>query len=106
MTDFNILKVDMLAYAIDNPAPATIILISGDRNFAYAFSILRLRQYQVVLVAPPSAHTSLTSQASVCMDWGSEVYDSTTAEQSIQGRSLHERQISSQLKPGSHGGSP
>jgi len=96
----------MLAYAIDNPAPATIILISGDRDFAYAFSILRLRQYQVVLVAPPSAHTSLTSQASVCMDWGSEVYDSTTAEQSIQGRSLHERQISSQLKPGSHGGSP
>jgi len=96
----------MLAYAIDNPAPATIILISGDRDFAYAFSILRLRQYQLVLVAPPSAHTSLTSQASVCMDWASEVYDSTTAEQSIQGRSLHERQISSQFKPGSHGGSP
>ena len=82
----------MLAYAIDNPAPATIILISGDRDFAYAFSILRLRQYQVVLVAPSNAHTSLTSRASVCMEWASEVHDSTAAERPIQGRSSHERQ--------------
>ena len=63
----------MLAYAIDNPAPSTIILITGDRDFAYAMSILRLRQYRVVLVTLPNAHLSLTAQASKRIDWYSEV---------------------------------
>lgn len=63
----------MLAYAIDNPAPSTIILITGDRDFAYAMSILRLRQYQVILVTLPNAHSSLTAQASMCIDWYSDV---------------------------------
>lgn len=61
--------VDMLTYAIDNPAPATVVLISGDRDFVYAVSVLRLRRYRVVVVAPNSAHTSLKSQASVVLDW-------------------------------------
>ncbi|EPQ51808.1 hypothetical protein GLOTRDRAFT_19079, partial [Gloeophyllum trabeum ATCC 11539] len=30
----NVDVVDMLAFAIDHPAPATVILISGDRDFA------------------------------------------------------------------------
>lgn len=59
----------MLAYALDHAAPATIILITGDRDFAYALSILRLRQYHVVLVTLPGAHWSLTAQASECIDW-------------------------------------
>ncbi|KAL1947586.1 hypothetical protein VTO73DRAFT_13310 [Trametes versicolor] len=61
--------VDMLTYAIDNPAPATVVLISGDRDFVYAVSVLRLRRYRVVVVAPNSAHASLKSQASVVLDW-------------------------------------
>lgn len=55
----------MLAYAFDNAAPATIILVSGDRDFAYAVSMLRLRRYRVVLVSPPGlVHPNLKSQAS------------------------------------------
>ncbi|TFK42910.1 NYN domain-containing protein [Crucibulum laeve] len=65
--------VDMLAHAIDNPAPSTIILISGDRDFAYAISVLRMRRYRVVLVTLPNAHASLISQASVCLDWNSDI---------------------------------
>ncbi|KAH9483748.1 hypothetical protein JR316_0003224 [Psilocybe cubensis] len=61
--------VDMLAHALDNPVPSTIILITGDRDFAYAMSILRLRRYRLVLVTLPHAHPSLTSQASVCLRW-------------------------------------
>ncbi|KXN82517.1 hypothetical protein AN958_02368 [Leucoagaricus sp. SymC.cos] len=61
--------VDMMAHAIDNPAPWTYVLISGDRDFAYAISVLGLRQYQVVLVSPSSAHISLKSQATTCVDW-------------------------------------
>ncbi|EDR10914.1 uncharacterized protein LACBIDRAFT_315902 [Laccaria bicolor S238N-H82] len=65
--------VDMLSHAIDNPAPTTIVLISGDRDFAYAISVLRLRRYHVVLITLANAHLSLTSQASVCHDWSSDI---------------------------------
>jgi hypothetical protein len=60
---------------MDNPIPATIILISGDRDFAYAISVLRFRQYQAVIVVPslPSAHPSLTSQASAVLEWDADV---------------------------------
>ncbi|KAG2112856.1 NYN domain-containing protein [Suillus clintonianus] len=63
--------VDMIAFAVDNPSPATIILIAGDRDYAYAVSTLRLRQYTVVLIVPPAPNIpqSLESQASVVVDW-------------------------------------
>ncbi|KAI9067045.1 DUF537-domain-containing protein [Trametes sanguinea] len=70
--------VDMLTYAIDNPAPATIILISGDRDFVYAVSVLRLRRYRVVVVAPFTAHDSLKSQATVVLDWQADIMRKTT----------------------------
>ena len=63
----------MLAYAIDTPAPSTIVLVSGDRDFAYALSILNLRRYRTVLVTLPNAHTSLTFQASICFDWFKDI---------------------------------
>lgn len=63
----------MLTYAIDTPAPATLILISGDRDFVYAVSILRFRRYHVVVIAPSSAHTSLKQCASELLDWDHDV---------------------------------
>ncbi|KAI0928282.1 hypothetical protein AcW2_004339 [Taiwanofungus camphoratus] len=70
--------VDMLAYALDTPAPATIILISGDRDFVYAVSVLRLRKYRVVVVAPSKVHTSLKAQASVILDWDADALGKTS----------------------------
>lgn len=67
----------MLTYAIDNPAPATIVLISGDRDFVYAVSVLRLRRYRVVLVAPHCAHASLKSQASAVLNWETDIMGKT-----------------------------
>ncbi|KAJ6623424.1 limkain-b1-type NYN domain-containing protein, partial [Mycena sp. CBHHK59/15] len=63
--------VDMMAYAMDHPAPATLILISGNRDFAYAVSTLRLRRYHIVVISlpVPGAHISLKKQASLCLDW-------------------------------------
>lgn len=60
--------VDMLAFAIDNPAPgkqesyakklvATICLISGDRDFVYALSTLRNRKYFTYLHLTHKADT-------------------------------------------------
>lgn len=65
----------MLAHAIDKPAPSTIVLISGDRDFAYALSILRRRCYRVVLITLSNAHQSLRAQASVSFDWVSDVLE-------------------------------
>ena len=67
----SVLIVDMLAFAIDHHSPATVILIAGDRDYAYAISTLRLRQYTVVLIVPsaPNIPESLVSQASVVIDW-------------------------------------
>ena len=68
----------MVAYALDNPAPSTtIVLITGDRDFAYAFSVLKLRRYRTILVTLPNAHASLTFQASICFDWYRDVVNST-----------------------------
>lgn len=100
--------VDMLTYALDTPAPATIVLISGDRDFVYAVSVLRLRRYRVVLVAPQQAHNSLKSQATTVLDWSTDVLGKekpsglpTPGESS---RSVHRRSQSSAtpaIAPGS-----
>ncbi|KIP06014.1 hypothetical protein PHLGIDRAFT_24802 [Phlebiopsis gigantea 11061_1 CR5-6] len=63
------IMVDILAHAIDCPPPSTVLLISGDRDFSYAVSTMRLRGYRVVLLAPGAAHSSLRSQASVVYEW-------------------------------------
>jgi hypothetical protein len=65
------LIVDMLAFAIDHHSPATVILIAGDRDYAYAMPTLHLRQYNVILIAPtsPNVSQSLKSQASLMIDW-------------------------------------
>jgi hypothetical protein len=65
-------SVDILTLIADNPPPMTIILVSGNRNFAYSLSVLRLRRYSTVLVAPltkENVHQSLCNQADVVVDW-------------------------------------
>lgn len=58
---------------MDNSPPSTIILITGDRDFAYLISVLALRQYQTVVIVPPNYHSSLTYQASVVLDWDTQI---------------------------------
>lgn len=78
------LLVDMLAFAMDNPAPAVIMLISGDRDFVYAVSVLRHRKYDVVLVIPPQgAHITLRSQATVALDWRFDIFSEDNVNGSI-----------------------
>ena len=63
-----------MAFIKDNSPPATIILISGDRDFAYLLSTVRWRKYNVVLVSNSfMTHESLTAQASVVYDWQSDI---------------------------------
>ena len=67
-------SVDIMAFIKDTPPPATVVLISGDRDFAYLLSTVRWRKYNVVLISNSfMTHESLTIQASVAYDWRSDV---------------------------------
>ena len=92
---FSHFSVDMLAHAIDNAAPSTIVLISGDRDFAYALSILRFRRYRIVLITHSNAHQSLRAQASTSFDWVSEVLEPVDPALSNQPTSPRRGKISS-----------
>lgn len=74
----------MVTYALDKPEPGTIILISGDRDFAYAVSVLRMRKWEVVVIMPQvNGHDSMRYAASVVLDWGTCV---TVKSESDKGR--------------------
>lgn len=63
--------VDMLLWAVDNPAPANYFLISGDRDFSNALHQLRLRKYNILLAQPPKASAPLVAAAKCVWLWTS-----------------------------------
>jgi hypothetical protein len=54
---------------LDADAPAAIVLLSSDPNFAYATSILRMRNYRVIVVASQQSHKNFKHRASDILDW-------------------------------------
>uniref|UniRef100_A0A1J3GLW8 Meiosis arrest female protein 1 n=1 Tax=Noccaea caerulescens TaxID=107243 RepID=A0A1J3GLW8_NOCCA len=63
--------VDMLLWAIDNPAPANFLLISGDRDFSNALHQLSMRRYTILLARPPHASAPLVAAAENVWLWTS-----------------------------------
>ncbi|CED84070.1 NYN domain, limkain-b1-type [Phaffia rhodozyma] len=64
------IMTDIFMYALDNPAPATIVLISGDKDFSYILANLCNRQYNVILVENQiGAAEELKSSASQVYKW-------------------------------------
>ncbi|XP_026436405.1 uncharacterized protein LOC113334337 [Papaver somniferum] len=61
--------VDMLFWAVGNPAPANYLLISGDRDFSNALHQLRMRRYNILLAQPPSACAPLVAAAKSVWIW-------------------------------------
>ncbi|KAG6390975.1 hypothetical protein SASPL_148721 [Salvia splendens] len=75
--------VDMLFWAVDNPAPANYLLISGDRDFSNALHQLRMRRYNILLAQPQKASAPLLAAAKSVWLWTSLVAGGpplTTAE--------------------------
>lgn len=64
---------DMFLFALDNPAPAAILLISGDADFAPAVRKLVDRGYTIVVAVPPqgTAAADLLSSGTHVWDWPS-----------------------------------
>ncbi|KAF9072450.1 NYN domain-containing protein [Rhodocollybia butyracea] len=78
--------VDMLTFAMDNLANSsstTILIISGDKDFAYALSVLRLRMYNVVVVAPSTSHQSLRAQVSKFLDWSASILNGVSSREDL-----------------------
>ncbi|KAI4301578.1 hypothetical protein L6164_034842 [Bauhinia variegata] len=63
--------VDMLFWAVDNPAPANYLLISGDRDFSNALHQLRMRRYNILLAQPFQASAPLIAAAKTLWLWTS-----------------------------------
>ncbi|KAJ4716303.1 Meiosis arrest female protein [Melia azedarach] len=67
--------VDMFLFALDNRPPSSIMLISGDVDFAPALHILGQRGYTVILVIPSGVGVSsaLCNAGKFVWDWPSVV---------------------------------
>ncbi|PRQ45070.1 putative meiosis arrest female protein [Rosa chinensis] len=63
--------VDMLFWAVDNPAPCNYLLISGDRDFSNALHQLRMRRYNILLAQPQKASAPLIAAAKSVWLWTS-----------------------------------
>lgn len=65
--------VDMFLFALDNPPPSSIMLISGDVDFAPALHILGQRGYTIILVIPAGVGVSsaLCNAGKFVWDWPS-----------------------------------
>lgn len=62
--------VAMLLWALDNPPPANILLISGDGDFANALHRLRLKTYSILLAVPAQfVKPALTGAAKKLWFW-------------------------------------
>ncbi|KAL1693483.1 NYN domain-containing protein [Schizophyllum commune] len=82
------LQTDILLFALDNPAPATLVLISGDRDFAYTAAVLRRRHYNVILIcrSQPGPHRTLLSQVASHVDWATEILGFNEPEHDVRRR--------------------
>lgn len=67
--------VDMFLFALDNPPPSSIMLISGDVDFSHALHVLGQRGYTVILVVPSGVGVSsaLSNAGSYVWDWSTLV---------------------------------
>ncbi|XP_010259205.1 PREDICTED: uncharacterized protein LOC104598721 [Nelumbo nucifera] len=65
--------IDMFLFALDNPPPSSIMLISGDVDFAPALHILGQRGYTIILVIPAGVGVSsaLSNAGRFVWDWPS-----------------------------------
>ncbi|KAF9666032.1 hypothetical protein SADUNF_Sadunf16G0186700 [Salix dunnii] len=67
------LLVDLMCWVSQNPPPAHLFLISGDRDFASVLHRLRMNNYNILLAAKDTAPSALCSAASIMWQWDSLV---------------------------------
>ncbi|PRQ49200.1 putative meiosis arrest female protein [Rosa chinensis] len=63
------LLADLLYWVSQNPPPAHLFLISGDRDFSSILHKLRMNNYNILLASPENAPGVLCSAASIMWPW-------------------------------------
>lgn len=71
----------MLLWAMENQAPANIMLISGDRDFAYVLHQLGMKKYNILLAQPENASPFLIAAAKTVCLWTNIVASKVPNEQ-------------------------
>ncbi|ESQ50999.1 hypothetical protein EUTSA_v10022670mg [Eutrema salsugineum] len=68
--------LDMFLFVLDNPPPSTIVIITGDVDFAPALHVLGQRGYTVVVIIPSGVYVNpaLISAGKFVWDWHSIVH--------------------------------
>ncbi|KAL0658895.1 hypothetical protein Bca4012_079480 [Brassica carinata] len=61
----------MFLWVLENPAPANLMLISGDGDFSYALNRLRMLRYNILLAHPLQASPFLVASARTSWMWRS-----------------------------------
>ncbi|KAK7389174.1 hypothetical protein VNO78_24009 [Psophocarpus tetragonolobus] len=67
-SSFDIL-VDLMYWVSQNPPPAHVFFISGDKDFAGILHKLRMSNYNILLATPERAPTVLESAATIAWQW-------------------------------------
>ncbi|XP_059624431.1 uncharacterized protein LOC132267307 [Cornus florida] len=67
------LLVDLMYWVSQNPPPAHLFIISGDRDFATILHRLRMNNYNILLASPETAPGVLCSAASIMWCWNALV---------------------------------
>lgn len=67
------LLIDLMYWVSQNPPPAHLFVISGDRDFATILHRLRMNNYNILLASPESAPSVLCSAASIMWQWNALV---------------------------------
>ncbi|KAF7840064.1 uncharacterized protein G2W53_008546 [Senna tora] len=65
------LLVDLMYWVSQNPPPAHLFLISGDRDFAGVLHRLRMNNYNILLATPEMPSNVLCSAATIVWHWNS-----------------------------------
>ena len=61
---------DLFTFALDNPAPSTIVVITNAELSTYPISALRNRHFKIILVCQyPFVFQGLAAQASEVVEW-------------------------------------
>ncbi|XP_018438657.1 uncharacterized protein LOC108811102 [Raphanus sativus] len=68
--------LDMFLFVLDHPPPSTIVIITGDVDFAPALHVLGQRGHNVVVIIPSGVYVNpaLTSAGKFVWDWQSIVH--------------------------------
>lgn len=69
-----------MLFALETPTLKTIVLITGDQDFHYATSVLRLKGHKIYIVHPHTKPPSkLVHSTHGLFDWKTEILDRTGA---------------------------